>query len=58
MLERPRLFAQMGRTRDDFEVLFASELLQRLTIELDNYEIVTADDQQGGALTTLSACLA
>ena len=57
-LERPRLFAQMGRTRDEFEVRFASELLQRLTFELDNHEIVTAGDHQGGALTTLSARLA
>ena len=49
-LQRSRLGEQMGRARNDLQVLDPAQPDQRLFIEFDDAEVGAADDEQRGRL--------
>lgn len=50
LLERIGLFKQMRGSGDNDELLFAAQLHERRLIQLDDREVVSSRDQQGGGL--------
>jgi hypothetical protein len=50
LLERIGLFKQMRGSGDNDELLFAAQLRERRLIQLDDREVVSSHDQQGGGL--------
>jgi hypothetical protein len=41
------LFEQVRRSRDDLQILFAAELIERLAVQLQHGAIAPADNEQG-----------
>ena len=46
LIERPRFFEEMSRSRNDDELLFAGQLCERRAVELNDLDIIPAHDEE------------